>query len=87
VRQTLYRILTENKNRQGVEIIVSKTFESYTILTGTGYWQSSREDCLAIEIVSMCTPELVKAVAEDIKRANRQQCVMVQSMPIESEMI
>ena len=84
----LYRIHTEDKNREDVERIVGARFSGFTILTGTGYWQSTSEPTLVIEIVAPEDrgPEVYDA-AEEILRHNEQQAVLVVTVPVTSRMI
>lgn len=76
----LYRILTEDKNRQEIASIVSKRFDGFTLLAGQGYWKGLAENALAIEIESAEDNATVFALADEIKRYNKQEAVLVQTL-------
>lgn len=78
----LYRIQTEDKNRDGIEKTVSDFFDGYTVLSGTGFWKSDKEPTLVIEILAESASHNlnwanVKHIAEIIKESNNQECVLV----------
>lgn len=83
----MYRILTENKNRALVEGAVGSVFDGFTIYEGAGYWKGEREPCLIVEIAEIDPKRKsglrgkVEAVAEQIKRVNAQEAVLVQHIP------
>jgi len=85
----LYRICTENVNRDKVEAIVSSYVEGFTILDAIGYWNGNREASLIVEIAGeeKYLHYLIQTIALHIKQANKQEAVMVQSFDGESEMI
>jgi hypothetical protein len=85
----LYRICTENINRDKVESIVNSYVDGFTILEGTGYWKGERESSLVIEIAAEQSymHAVVRHIARDIKAENAQQAVLVQSFEGESELI
>lgn len=75
---TLYRIYTETKPNLGE--IVSRTFEGFTILKGTGYWKGQSEESSVIEImlpVDAFEQRKVRDVARTIQSENKQQAVLV----------
>ena len=78
----LYRILTENKNRQVVEDIVSAEFPGFTIIEAMGYWNGVRELSLIIEIDAgnEFKGMAVTRIAEMIKRHNQQESIMIQAV-------
>lgn len=84
----LYRVLTENVNRAGIERIVASHFDGFTIFTGIGYWKGSMEASLTIEIDA---PEadfyMVQLVAIEIKELNNQECVMIQQFAVQTVMV
>ena len=90
----LYRIYTENKNREQVEAIVARRFSGFTISAATGYWQGQREDSLVIEVIppeSLRYPELagnnIQGIAEDIQALNQQESVLIQQVECESWLV
>jgi len=80
----LYRILTQKVDKFSEVIIracVAKSFNGFTILEGTGYWNGIEEDCLIVEIATIGDFEAdveVEAVAKDIKHRLKQEAIMVQ---------
>ena len=86
----LYRIYTENLQRIKIEAEANKLLESYTILTGTGYWRGANEDILVIEcIAGESTMEYIKIkqLARTIKALNKQDAVLVTSQDVDSWMV
>ena len=85
----LYRILTENKNRQVVEDIVSAEFPGFTIIEATGYWNGVREESLIIEIDAgnEIKGMTVTRIAEMIKRHNQQESVMIQAVMTQNKFV
>ncbi len=83
----LYRILTENKNKDKIVDLATCYFESFTMLKAQGYWQGQPENSLIIEIVLPKISLAPYTLASRIKNLNYQQCVMVQAINIESQLI
>lgn len=85
----LYRILTENKNREAVEDIVSAEFPGFTIIEATGYWNGVREESLIIEIDAgnEIKGMTVTRIAEMIKRHNQQESVMIQAVMTQNKFV
>lgn len=46
----LYRIVTEDKNRERIIRAVSAKFDGFTLLPTTGFWRGTREKSIVIEI-------------------------------------
>lgn len=85
---TLYRIYTEDKDRPLVATIIAGCFGNFTILSATGYWRGVSEPSLVIEIITADSEHAnVRAVAEAIKHANRQECVLVTSAPVSTDFV
>ena len=84
----LYRIFTEDKNQAEVERIVSQRFPGFTIYKAQGFWRLVKEGTLVIEITdASITRADVNEVAENIKRANAQESVLIQEIQNESWLI
>jgi hypothetical protein len=84
----LYRICTENMNRDEVEKLVSSYVEGFTILEATGYWQGQRESSLVIEIAGdSYLHRVARDIAKAIKTMNAQQAVLIQILDGELEVI
>lgn len=75
----LYRILTENKNKRMVAIIVAMFFKGFTLLEGTGFWNRKAEPTLVVEIETDDKAKVVEA-ATSIKQHNEQEAVMIQEV-------
>lgn len=76
----LYRIQTENVNRDSIEKIVSHYFDGFTIIDAIGYWQGIRENSLIIEIACIHPSSDIEKIAFEIKIANKQQCVLISAI-------
>lgn len=76
----MYQIYTERKNEQGIRTILNQYFPGYTILEALGMWKGVSEASMVIIIVTE-EPQLVQAAAEDIKRMNEQESVLIVSTP------
>ncbi len=77
VRETAtYRIFTEDVNRDKILELAGKRFKGFTVTTGTGYFEGQPEAALILEIVTSDTPG-VALLAEEIRKANSQQSVLV----------
>jgi len=80
----LYRILTQKVDEFSEVIIracVAKSFNGFTILEGTGYWNGVEEDCLIVEIISERDFDFeIERIAKDIKRQLKQEAVLVQEI-------
>lgn len=79
----LYRVFTENKNRNRViEPTVKKYFDAFTIVNATGYWNGTTEASVVIEIVviepSLAVQHNVELMAHELKRLNKQETVLIQ---------
>ncbi len=70
----IYRIYTEKK--VGIEKLISFYFDGFSILNAIGYWKGQREDSIVIEIITNDNNK-VKALVQEIKKTNRQECVLV----------
>jgi hypothetical protein len=72
----MYRILTEDKNRESIFRILDAAVEGYTVTPAIGSWKGQRENSLAIDFID--TPEFtVVSIAEAIRKANGQESVLV----------
>jgi hypothetical protein len=84
-QQSLYRILTEDKNREAVESIVAEYFDGFALSNSIGYWKGNRHTSLIIEVIANDAPhtkERVIVVAQRIRELNGQECVLVQELPL-----
>lgn len=84
----VYRIYTEDINRDRVHDILDTYFASYTVYAGTGVCRSTHEQGLIIEVIDSGSEylrpyeKLVYEAARAIKAANAQEAVFVTSQEI-----
>ena len=80
---TLHRIYTEDKNREQIYAILDSVCEGYTVLAGTGAWKGQREASLCIELVDSDDTfgPIAELIAERIKAANKQESILIVSIP------
>jgi len=74
----LYRIFTEDKNKEQTEKLVTKYYPGFTIIKAQGFWRLQPENSLIIEIVSEDQRDKVEKLCRDIKEANQQESVLLQ---------
>lgn len=85
---TLYRIYTEDINRETITDLVLEAFSSFTLLTGTGFYVNVTEPTLVVEIVAHANQYAnVKGIASKIRDYNKQESVLVTKSTIESELV
>jgi len=82
----LYRICTENINYADVLNEVSRYFPAFTVINAGGVWHGAPEHALIIEIVTDDN-NAVRKLAYWIRKHNKQECVMVQEIHCEIEMM
>lgn len=77
----MYRILTEDKNRDLVHAILREHVKGYTITEAIGSWEGVQEKSIAIDLVG---PDLalVEDIAGHIKRWNGQESVLILDLPV-----
>ena len=72
----MYRILTEDKNRESILSILDSHVEGYTVTPSIGSWRGVREASLAIDLLGV--PKVtVESIAAEIKARNAQESVLV----------
>lgn len=75
----LYRISTEDVNRDTIFAIVSDLFDGYAVTFHQGVFKGVKEKALTIDIVGNdSTAPYVAKVAQRIAIANKQESVLVQ---------
>lgn len=74
----LYRIYTEDTNRETIVQIVSRWFDGFTLIETTGYYKGVKENGLIIEVISEDLTDALKiqAIEQSIIRENGQECVL-----------
>jgi hypothetical protein len=82
----MYRILTEDKNRPLIIVILGRYLNGYTITQACGVWMGEPEKSLAIDVVDV-SEELVLRIAKEIKEENEQESVLVIHFPSKSTFV
>ena len=72
----MYRILTEDVNREGIFKILDSRLDGYTVTPAIGSWRGVRESSLAIDLVGI-DGVTVDAIVSAIKTTNEQESVLV----------
>jgi hypothetical protein len=73
---TVFRIYTEDVNRDEIIRLTGKKFDSFTLQPTTGYSQGKPEKSIVLEIVEAKKKD-VTAVAKQIRGLNGQKSVLV----------
>ena len=93
INQTQYTIHTEDisaVNRSLIVKTISKHFAAFNIQTGTGYWNTERENSMHITIItdrSKAQRHLIERIADDIREINKQECVLLTAAKIKGKLI
>jgi hypothetical protein len=83
---TVYRIYTEDADRETVVKAISQRFESFTLHATTGYFKGQAEKSIVIEIVE-AREEVINEVARAIRAINGQKTVLVMGLRGEARRI
>ena len=81
-----HRILTEDRNRDAVISILSKYFESFSLVPQLGYWKGQSEPSIAIEIIGAAYADVLRACRE-IREVNNQEAVLIFSVTGKSTLV
>ncbi len=83
----MYRILTEYKNIEGVNnTLLGLGLLNYTLYFGKGSWNGHSEKSLIIELDNI-TKGLARRAARSIKALNKQEKVLLQEIPVTSQLV
>ena len=82
----LYRILTQDVNRDGIVGYIGTYFDSYTVIPAIGFWHGFEEKSLIIEI-DTDNRIIVERIALWIKQTNKQEAVLVQCIDTKSKLV
>jgi hypothetical protein len=67
---------------------MSALFAGFTVLAGIGYWKNTQEPTLVIEILGSSSDKVsVVGAAQQIKKTNKQEAVLVTWTSVHSNMI
>lgn len=84
----LYRIYTEDKNRDKIEKAANHMLGDYTLIQGMGYWKGSKENTIIIEQISRSDwAAPMTFLAKAIKELNHQEAVLLTWQEIDSRLI
>jgi len=88
----LYRLYTEDKNREEIEQAANVLFHAYTLSTAIGVWRGTKENSLCLEVFAQAN-ELqtawykMKVLAAQIKTLNEQECVLLVELDARGEFV
>ena len=82
----MFRILTEDKNRDGILGILDSHVDGYTVTSTQGSWKGQRENSLAIDLIDV-PRETVEKIARVIKWENQQESVLILEVPVTATFI
>lgn len=84
---SMFRIVTENKNREGVEALLKERFSGFTIFEARGHFKGAEgwynESSLVIEIAGAGRAEMESAACA-IRELNQQEAVLLEEVPARS---
>lgn len=89
----VYRIYTEDKNRDKILIETSARFIGFTVIPVLGSWAGVQEAGLIIEVISLAgenhdyNETVIKDLAEAIKILNSQEAVLITVSELKAELI
>lgn len=82
------RLSTEDINTKEIHKLTSSFFDGFTSYQATGFWKGKEEKSRIIEVVSKYSVKLkMLKLAKKIKKANKQEAVMVQVLADNNEMV
>jgi hypothetical protein len=81
-----FKIYTERLNEDKIKELLAISFDGSTIIHTKGQWKGQEEDSIIVEIIT-ANRLLVEALADKIKRMNRQEAVLVTSCAVDFELI
>ena len=82
----MFRILTEDKNRDGILAILDSYVDGYTLSESIGAWKGIQEKSLAIDFVDV-PRGTVESIARIIKKRNDQDAVLILDIPVTAQFI
>jgi hypothetical protein len=85
-KQILHRLYTEDTNRVAITDLLSKHLQAFTIMPATGYWDSTPEMSLCIEIMGVSFSEMA-AIGTAIKELGKQQAVLYTAHEVKTRLI
>lgn len=82
----MYRIVTEEKNVEGIKAALAAFDLDFTLFRGIGSWKGKEEQSVAVELdrIPRATAEMV---AQKIKEMNDQEAVLLQEFSITTSLL
>ena len=81
-----FKIYTERMNEDKINELLSISFDGFTVIHTQGNWKGVKEDSIIIEIITK-NETLVKAIAQAIKKFNKQEAILVTSQNVDCELL
>jgi hypothetical protein len=85
-RSAMYRIVTEDKNVEGIKAALVGFDLDFTLFRGIGSWRGKEGESLAVEL-DRISRETAEMVARTIKTLNDQETVLLQEFPIKTDLL
>ncbi len=82
----MFRILTEDKNVEGIKAVLIGFDLDFTLFRGVGTWHGKEESSLAVEL-DRISRETAENVARRIKAINDQEAVLLQEFPVATRIL
>jgi hypothetical protein len=84
----LYRIYTEDKDRDIIYALIGAYYDGFTVLPGIGFWKGGQEKCLVIEIIG-CPDDMedIEILCKAIRETNAQQAVMLTVQEVTADLL
>jgi hypothetical protein len=82
----MFRILTEDVNRESIYAILDSHVGGYTVTPSIGSWKGQRENSLAVDLVDVDRLTVAR-IAESIRLANRQESVLILDFPAKATFV
>ena len=79
----MYRILTEDKNRESIFRILDSHVDGYTVTPSIGAWRGVRESSLSIYLIGI-PKSVAESIADEIKAVNAQESVLILDLTAQS---
>jgi hypothetical protein len=82
----MYRIVTEDKNVEGIKAALVGFDLDFTLFRGIGSWKGKEEQSVAVEL-DRISRAMAEMVALKIKTMNDQEAVLLQEFPIKTQLL
>lgn len=80
MKHAIYRIHTEDKNKEEILEECTNMVASFACYSVTGYWKGEEEQGITLEFVlhdTVHNDALIRCLAESIKHMNKQEAVLL----------